>query len=267
MIKETLTGAFDQLSTDLAAGKSESLTAYLKAMATFHSYSFNNIMLILVQNPDATRVAGFRAWQKLNRAVKLGESGIVVMAPVMKTVGYRDEIKDDGTKKEVPVRRLVNTKPVYVFDISQTEGEPLPEYEMTTREGDPGQNMGRLEKLYQKHDIELEFVESIPGGAMGVSMKGKVAIVKSLPPAERFLVMVHELLHRDAESRRKGNKTTRETEAEAVAFVVGHALNLKQGNASSDYIQSYGGNAAVLAESMDAVRTASAVILEALLPA
>lgn len=265
LIKQTLDDALTRLSKDLEAGRSESLTAYLRAMSHFHHYSFNNCVLIMLQRPDATRVAGFRTWPKLSRHVRKGEEGIVVMAPVTKIVGKREEVQDDGSRKEVPVRAVVNTKPVYVFDISQTDGEDLPEHGIDQRRGDPGEHQDRLVKAYAKHKIELEYVDALPGGALGVSRKGSVAVVRGLTAAETFGVLVHELahelLHRDAERRSQTTPTIRETEAEAVAFVVCEAINLEQGRAASDYIQIYGGNAATLAESLEAVRQASAAIL------
>lgn len=266
LIKQTLDDALKRLSEDLEAGRSESLTAYLRAMSHFHNYSFNNCMLIMLQRPDATRVAGFRTWPKLGRHVRKGEEGIAVMAPVTKIIGKREEIQNDGSRKEVQVRAVVNTKPVYVFDISQTDGEELPEHGIEQRSGDPGEHQDGMIQAYAKHGIELEYVDALPGGALGVSRKGSVAVVRGLTAAETFGVLVHELahelLHRDAERRSQTTPSVRETEAEAVAFIVCEAINLNQGRVASDYIQLYGGSAAMLAESLEAVRQTSATILD-----
>lgn len=270
LIKQITGRAYELLAHELSQGRSESLTAYLKAMGRFHRYSFNNVLLIMLQNPSATRVAGFGTWKKLGRSVNKGEKGLVVMAPVLKTVGKREEVQEGGGKKEVPVRRIVNTKPVYVFDVSQTSGEPLPELSLKQRGGDTAEHLPRLEKLVAKNDIELEYVEALPNGALGVSHKGKVQVVAGLPPAERFLVLVHEfaheVLHRDAERRQETTPTIRETEAEAVAFVVGSGLGLSMGTASKDYIQMYGGDPDILAQSLEAVRKTASEVLSFLLP-
>lgn len=265
LIKQVTEEAYELLAQDLQAGRSESLLAYLEAAGRFHQYSFNNMMLILLQRPDATRVAGFRAWNKFNRFVRKGEQGIVVLAPVTKIVGRREEIQQDGSKKDVPIRRVVNTKPVYVFDLSQTDGDPLPEPERHT--GDPGQYLSRLEKLYQKYGISLTYVDSL-GGADGVSKGKAVEIVASLPDALKFTVLAHELahemLHREEERRKQTDKTIRETEAEAVAFIVGSAIGLEMGNASSDYIQLYRGDTKTLAASLHAIQDTAAKILSGL---
>tara|TARA_A100000171_G_scaffold45925_1_gene50205 strand:- start:1731 stop:2708 length:978 start_codon:yes stop_codon:yes gene_type:complete len=265
LIKQVTEEAYELLAQDLKAGRSESLLAYLEAAGRFHQYSFNNMMLILLQRPDATRVAGFRAWNKFNRFVRKGEQGIVVLAPVTKVVGRHEETQADGSKKEVPIRRVVNTKPVYVFDVSQTDGDPLPEPERHA--GDPGKYLSRLEKLYKKHGVTLTYVESL-GGADGVSRGKSVEIVESLPDAPKFTVLVHELahemLHRDEERRKKTDKTIRETEAEAVAFIVGSAIGLEMGRASSDYIQLYRGDTKTLASSLHAIQDTAAKILSGL---
>lgn len=265
LVREATTTAVEQLSADLAAGRSESLEKLLRAMSHFHRYSFSNCLLILIQRPDATRVAGFRAWNKLNRFVRKGEVGIMVMAPVTKVVGEREELQDDGTTKKVHVRRLVAAKPVYVFDISQTDGEDLPELE--ARSGEPGKHLDKLKRLYSKHGISLEYVPGLPGGALGISEKGSVKIVEGQSSAGEFMVLVHELahelLHQDKDRRKETTKTSRELEAEAVAYVVGHAIGLSIGKASSDYIQLYGGNPALLADSLDAIRSTADFILGA----
>jgi len=108
----------DYLLEQLEAGKSETLTAYLAAMARFHSYSFGNIMSIARQRPTATRVAGFHTWKELGRFVKRGEKGIQILAPM---VGHRrrkddadnNRAHDDNTK---PTPVLIGFRAVYVFD-------------------------------------------------------------------------------------------------------------------------------------------------------
>ena len=106
--------AVDFLIQQVEAGKSETLTAYLAAMARFHNYSFGNIVAIARQKPMATRVAGFRAWKEMGRFVKKGEKGIQILAPV---TGYRrrkDEAEQETDAK--PVRILIGFRAVYVFE-------------------------------------------------------------------------------------------------------------------------------------------------------
>ena len=94
-VRKMAKDAFEQLIKQVEAGKSEALTKYLKAMGRFHRYSVGNAILIQLQEPDATHVAGFRAWQKLGRQVRKGEHGIAIMAPVV----YR-KAEQDGKESE-----------------------------------------------------------------------------------------------------------------------------------------------------------------------
>ena len=120
-IKKFTTQATDQLIAALNEGRSETLTQYLAAMARFHRYSLGNIMLIASQKRDATQVAGFRTWNKLGRFVKKGEKGIFVLAPIMRR---KTESPDNLELKESTIP--ASFRPVYVFDISQTDGQELP---------------------------------------------------------------------------------------------------------------------------------------------
>ena len=253
----------DFLIQQLEAGKSEALTAYLTAMSRFHNYSFGNILEIARQKPDATRVAGMYAWNQLGRRVKKGEKGIRILAPI---IGVKrkpqEEAEKDLTKQNVAV--LVGFRNAYVFDVSQTDGAELPEH--ASVKGDAGENRDRLIDFIAAQNIELEFNERI-APAMGVSYGGKIVLLPGQSKAEEFSTLVHELAHEmlhKADRRTTTTKTVRETEAEAIAFVVGKAVGLQTGTASADYIQLYHGNASLLAESLEVIQKASAVILAAL---
>src|SRR5208282_3758657 len=110
--------AVDFLVAALESGHSEVLTAYLGAMAKFHTYSFGNIMLIARQNPDATNVAGLRTWNSLGRFVKRGEKGIFILAPMVGKKRKEDEAPVDGEDKSNGQPRLYGFRGVYVFDRS-----------------------------------------------------------------------------------------------------------------------------------------------------
>jgi hypothetical protein len=255
--------AVDYLIQQLEAGKSETLTAYLGAMARFHSYSFGNILQIARQRPTATRVAGIRAWNELGRFVKKGEKGIQILAPIIGHRRKRDTAEQEQDAKPVPM--LIGFRAVYVFDLSQTEGADLPEFEHNIT-GEVGEYRDRMIAFLAQQNITLEFNEKI-APALGVSYGGKIALLPGQSKAEEFTTLVHEtaheLLHK-AERRTMTTPTVRETEAEAVAFIVGQSVGLEMGTASSDYIQMYAGNAALLAESLEVIQRTSAVILAAI---
>ena len=263
--KEVIAANVQSLIEQLEAGHSDALTAYLNAMSRFHNYSLGNILEIARQKPDATRVAGFWKWKELGRSVKKGEKGIRILAPI---VGIKrkkkEEAEKDITKQNVPV--LVGFRSAYVFDVSQTDGAELPA--MREISGNVGENRDRLISFIERQGIELVFTER-NAPALGMSYGGRIAILPEQSKAEEFSTLVHELAHEmlhKAERRTATTKTVRETEAEAIAFVIGKAVGLETGSASADYIHLYHGNASLLAESLEVILQTSAVILAALEP-
>ena len=127
--QELVRNTVDVLVKALEAGHSEVLSAYLEAMAKFRHYSFNNVLLIAMQRPRATKVAGLRTWNELGRRVRRGEKGIVILAPLISKDKQRSnqlnsEQQETGNE---PDRRLLGFRAVYVFDVEQTEGAELPE--------------------------------------------------------------------------------------------------------------------------------------------
>ena len=144
--------------------------------------------------------------------------------------------------------------------MTQTDGDPLPE--ASTASGDPGVRTALLRDAILAQHIAIEESDDL-GGALGTSAGGRIQILKGLPPAEQFVVLVHEfaheLLHRSAD--RPASRDTRELEAEAVAFVVGDAVGLDVSQSSRDYIHLYRGDREALASSLDRIRRAAATIL------
>jgi antirestriction protein ArdC len=250
--------AIGKLFAALDRGQSEALKLYLAVMSRFHRYSWGNISLIYSQRPNATRVAGFHAWLKLRRFVRKGEKGIVILAPM---VGRK---KSDGELSEDEQTRLFGFRAAYVFDVSQTEGEQLPEF--ATVHGDPGEYNNRLQRLVEQQHIELVYDGSI-APARGMSSGGKITLLPDLTPAEHFAVLVHELghelLHR-GDRRKETSHTVRETEAEAVAFVVASAIGLDTNTSSADYIQLHSGDRVTLTESLALIQQTASVILQAI---
>jgi len=261
--KEMIAANVKCLIEQLEAGKSDALTAYLNAMSRFHNYSFGNVLEIARQRPNATRVAGMYAWNQLGRRVKKGEKGIRILAPIVGIKRKKDEeAEKDVTKQNT--RILVGFRNAYVFDVEQTDGAELPA--MREISGDVGANHDRLISFIEEQGIELVFTENI-APALGTSYGGRIAILPGQSKAEEFSTLVHELGHEllhKAERRTTTTKVVKETEAEAIAFVVGKAVGLQTGSASADYIQLYHGNASLLIESLEVIQLASAVILGAL---
>jgi hypothetical protein len=253
-LKKITTGALDTLAALLDEGHSDQLTALLRAMARFHKYSWHNVCLIASQCPTATRVAGFQTWRTMGRSVRKGEKGIAILAPI---VGRREaESPSDNA------RAVMGFRAAYVFDIEQTDGEPLPTPSETS--GDPGSKTTALKAAILGQGIALEAVDDL-GGALGTSSGGRIRLLNGLSPAMEFTTLVHEyaheLLHRADD--RPYSRDTRELEAEAVAFVVGGAVGLNTADASRDYIHLYRGDREALAGSLDRIQRAASVILTA----
>jgi antirestriction protein ArdC len=231
-------------------------------MVHFHNYSFGNVLLIARQRPTATHVAGMRAWNELGRRVKRGEKGIAILAPMIgKSRKKREETEDTDTNKTA----LLGFRRVYVWDEAQTEGAPLPTLGETT--GEVGEYLDRLREFVSSRGIALEYSEAI-APALGVSYGGRIALLPGQTKAEEFTALVHESAHEflhKAERRTKTTKTVRETEAEAIAFVVSKAIGLSA-NTSASYIQLYHGNAELLMESLEMVQQIAGVILSAIQP-
>lgn len=251
--KQLSQDAIKELAHQLAQGKSAELTRFLDTMSTFHNYSFGNCFLIARQCPSATLVAGYQAWKKHGRFVKKGEKGIVILAPM---VGKKEA--EDGCQS----REVFGFRAAYVFDVSQTEGQELPD--LNRLGGEPGDQLAWLHVAAASFGIRVEY-EADLRGAYGVSKCGAIALLRGLSPAEEFNTLAHELghelLHRKID-RRTMRKSVKELEAEAVAYVVSRAAGLDNAlKHSADYICCHKGDVDLLSKSLERIqKTASAII-------
>ena len=255
--------ALKELAQALKEGKSDKLVAYLNTMSKFHRYSFGNCMLIAFQKPDAGLVAGFGRWKELKRSVRKGEKGIAILAPMVRSKRARLESqlarKDAEPSDEVSI---CGFRVVHVFDITQTEGEDLTEFAQV--QGEPDQKLIRVEEIIRSRGIELEYAEALPMGARGMSAGGKISILSTLPKAEMFSTLVHELAHEllhRGDRRDSTTKVIRETEAEAVAYVVCRGAGLECSTHAADYILLWDGDERVLIQSLELIRNVASSIL------
>ncbi|MGB8986354.1 MAG: ArdC family protein [Candidatus Sulfotelmatobacter sp.] len=259
--KQIASKAIEQLSQALEAGHSEKLREHLAAMGQFHRYSWHNIMLIASQKPTATHIAGFHSWHKLGRFVKKGEKGILILAPII-----RRKPENNNETESDESSTAVGFRAAYVFDISQTDGQELPE--IGSVNGDPREYRERLATFVAKQSIALEYSQDI-APARGTSAGGRITLLPGQSAGEEFATLAHEvaheMMHRD-ERRSNTSKRVRETEAEAVAFVVCSAIGLETGSAAQDYIGLYGGDAKLLSESLEHVQRTATQILNAIGP-
>lgn len=257
-IEQLAKDSLADLRNALKAGKSEAMTRYLQVMARFHHYSFRNALLIAVQSPLATHVAGFRAWLKMCRCVRKGEKAIAIIAPL----AYRDA--DAAGRPDSEGYQVRGFRVAHVFDVSQTDGEDLPR--VNEASGEPGAHFRALLDVVAGRGIALEYVDSL-GGSLGRSGGGRITLVRGLSPAEEFSTLAHELAHEllhHKEGEVRPPKAVRETEAEAVAYVVSRAAGLEAQTVAADYILLHGGDEEALEGSLGRIQKTSAEIIGAL---
>lgn len=231
------------------AARSEAMQKYLQTCAKFHHYSFLNQLIIAFTRPDATKVAGYKKWQQLKRQVRKGEKGIAILAPIIvKKI-------EDGIEKSV----LVGFRTVYVFDISQTDGEELPGAPEWISPEKSAELHDKLLALCEKKSIRVE-VADLPGEVQGVSKGGTIVLAPQAGTKTFVHELAHELLHHT-----KTVPVTREeaeVEAEAVAYVVASHFGLPGLN-SANYLAIWASDANVISQRMDRIREASVEIIKA----
>jgi len=256
--------ALETLCQSLENGKSEELVKYLDVMSRFPNYSFRNLMLIIAQYPEASRVMGFGSWKQIGRHVKKQEKAIRIFAPINLNKRKGERVAEASERNPGDADPTLIFRPVCVFDISQTEGEPLPK--ITDINGDPGVYLERLKRFAASLNIDVGYSDAMQ--AKGLSKCGKILLRVGLDAAVEFHVLAHEIAHELIhlkESRKTLSKKQAETEAEAVAFVVSRTIGLHTGYSSSDYIQLYQGNKETLCESLAVVQQTAARISGAIL--
>ena len=220
-------------------------------------------MEIFTQRPAATRVAGFHAWKGLGRRVVKGTKGIRIYAPMTGCRRSSEKLKTEEESSGKRRQGVYGFRAVYVIDEADTEGEPLPSL-TAGGEGDAREPLTQLHRFLSDKGIQVGFDTTI-APALGLSYKGRIAILPGLTEAETFTTLLHEtaheLLHSVAEHHTETTKTLRETEAEAVAFVVASHYGIESLDSSSDYIQLYNGDASTLKQSFIRIHTASTQII------
>jgi antirestriction protein ArdC len=213
---------------------SEEWQRYLDCQSRFYRYSASNVMLILTQRNDATRIAGFNAWKKLDRFVRKGEKAIWIIAPMRRRVA--DDDKSDEEKQTIR-----GFKWVPVFDIASTDGEELPTACNKLSGDDPAglfaQLTGVAESIgYLVEDASLDYGVN---GDCTYALK-RIRVEVSNLPAQRVKTLAHELAHALLHEGGK-NRALAEMEAESTAYVVCQALGIDSGDYSFGYVTTWAG--------------------------
>ena len=265
---------------------SERYKEYLRVMSKFHNYSFNNTLLIAMQKPDASLVAGFTAWKnQFQRNVKKGEKGIKIIAPSPFKIKQETEKIDPQTQKPVigrdgkPVTEekeitIPAYKVVSVFDVSQTEGKELPDIAVDALTGDVEQYSDFFVALEKTSPVPIGF-EKIEGGAHGYyHLEDKrIALDEGMSELQTLKTAIHEIAHAKLhdidlnapkdEQQPRVDRRTREVEAESVAYTVCQHYGLDTSDYSFGYVAGWssGRELAELKSSLETIRSAAADII------
>ena len=279
-----ITDRLEQGITELF--ESERYREYLQVMSKFHNYSFNNTLLIAMQKPDASLVAGFSAWKNtFKRNVVKGEKGIKIIAPSPFKIKQEVEKIDPQTQKPVigrdgkPVTEekevtIPAYKVVSVFDVSQTEGRELPNIGVDMLTGDVEQYRDFFAALEKTSPVPISF-EKIAGGAHGYYHleEKRIAIDEGMSELQTLKTAIHEIAHAklhdidlNAPKEEQGDRPdrrTREVQAESVAYTVCQHYGLDTSDYSFGYVAGWssGRELAELKASLETIRSAAAEII------
>ena len=279
-----ITDRLEQGITDLF--NSERYKEYLSVMSKFHNYSFNNTLLIAMQKPDASLVAGFSAWKNnFERNVMKGEKGIKIIAPAPFKVKKEVEKIDPQTQQPVigkdgkPVKETQEvTIPAYkvvsVFDVSQTEGKELPDIAVDTLTGDVEQYKDFFAALEKTSPVPISF-EKIEGSANGYYHleEKRIAIDDGMSELQTLKTAIHEIAHAKLhdidlnapkeERQNVPDRRTREVQAESVAYTVCQHYGLDTSDYSFGYVAGWssGRELAELKSSLETIRAAADEII------
>jgi len=237
----------------LALNDPQAWQAWLKFSSQFHRYSFGNSLLIMLQDPQATHVAGYQAFKAMGRQVRRGETGIKVLAPITRReprLDYAGQPVRDDLGRVLHRTHVVATRPVTVFDVRQTDGPPLPDPkigEATLLTGQaPSGLWGRLQDLLGERGFDVRRGADL-GGPNGYTDLGRrlVMVRDDVDDAQAVKTLAHEaghvILHPDQQGR--DCRGIIEVEAESVAYMVTSAHGLDSSQYTFNYVAGWALNA------------------------
>jgi antirestriction protein ArdC len=260
----------------IATQTTDALKNWLQVAARFHRYSLRNQLLITHQRPDATRCAGFHAWRRLGRSVRKGEHGIAILAPAGVGKRIAEVETSDGKTEEQVVSTWQRFRVVYVFDVAQTDGEPLPEHPATNLEDARPEDLASVENaIRQLCPVVVDPRNPFEPNLLGWTDGKSIHVIAEQSAGSRLTTLLHEaahfLLHFPTDGGSAGCsrslKNMRELEAEATACATAMALGYEFSRFSAGYLAVYGATPEKLRESLPRIQQATSKLLDLNLPA
>jgi Zn-dependent peptidase ImmA (M78 family) len=229
--------------------ESDNYKNYLKFVSSFHNYSLRNTILILTQRKNASQVAGFQSWKNHGRYVKRGEKGIAIFAPSKVKLKKPEPVFDeDGNQKlnpdgspvtEEQENSFIKFMVTYVYDVSQTDGDPLPEI-CNELQG----NVDDYEKIFAAvkniSPYKIDF-EQINSGAKGYCdyKNSRIAIKMGMSNEQIIKTLIHEFAHATLHQHTEKSRERKEVEAESVAYIVSNFLGIDTSSYSFEYVANW----------------------------
>jgi len=256
--RRQLAGKMEQAIADVR--DSERFKEWLTFCGRFHNYSMGNTMLIMLQSPNASRVAGFQTWKGMGRTVRKGEKGIAILAPQT----FKRECNHE---KDCDCETALGFRTVYVFDESQTDGDPLPDIAESFDGIDDAGLFGKLDNLAHAEGLTIDRLDPPigAGAANGAYMHSarRIWLDPELGALQATKTLAHELAHHYAQHETNGHcREGREIIAESAAYIILQHFGLDAGSYSFDYLASWSANdpKAFKANLSETLRTASSII-------
>ena len=251
--------------------ETDAYKSYLRAVGKFHNYSMNNVMLITMQRPDATLVAGYNTWKKsFNRNVKRGEKGLKIIAPMPVSVEKEEDRVDQygNTYKEKVTVTVPRFRAVTVFDVSQTDGDPLPDISPADLKDEVNNYSVFVKAVEKASDVPINFI-GIEGSAKGYFnvANNEISVARGMSESQTLKTLIHEIAHSVLHNKDNGgvfiDTKTKEVQAESVAFSVCSHFGIDTSEYTFPYVTAWAGDKDLktLRNSMDTIKDTASLLI------
>lgn len=263
-VEETIKALEEGVREVFESGRYEE---WLDVMSRFYSYSPRNCLLIMLQCPHATNVAGYRKWEKdFNRHVRKGEKAIRILAPVPRRFKTKETDPETGEDVETE-HKWTDFRAVPVFDVSQTEGDELPSL-TSTLDGDVDGFEALRDRIAAATGATVEFDAEITANGSYSPADGVIRVKGGMGEEQTIKTLLHEwahsLLHAEGAEHEGDAREAKEVQAEGAAYVASKALGIDSEGYSLGYVAGWGGDTKAVFEQMGVIRDTAAKMIDAI---